>query len=100
MDRFSEESPLTYAEDREPKAFFTISLPCESCGRPCEERIEAYWEPGWMVGACCMVPQDDVCAAFWLVLEKCTTVAEVASAMREHIATCAACAKIEFRRAA
>lgn len=100
MDRFSEESPLTYAEDRSPRPFFTMGLPCESCGRPCEERVTAYWDTDLEVGACCMVPEDDVCPAFQPVLLTCRTVAEVSAAMSAHVASCAQCEGIEFRRAA
>ncbi len=105
MDRFSEESPSTYClrrtRDAAPDPFFAEALPCESCGLPIfGERVEAYWFPGLMVGACCMVPEEDICPAFRPILETCKSVDAVSIAMSAHMATCPACAGLEFRKVA
>lgn len=98
MDRFTEESPLTYAEHNDNnKPFFTEGQPCESCGRPCEDRITAYWAPELQVGACCMAHSDEVCADFLCLVETCRTVAEVSCLWSEHMASCDACLAIDLR---
>lgn len=96
MDRFSEESPLTYAEAKDEPAFFVMDFPCESCGRPVEERVPAYWQPDLLVGPCCMAHEDDVCPAFLQQVEACKTVAAVSALFREHMATCGHCAQIDM----
>ena len=96
MDRFSEESPLTYAEPKQKRPFFVVSQPCESCGRPCEERVPAYWQPELQVGPCCMAHEDDVCLVFLAKVQECSTVAEVSALFREHMATCQECGKIDL----
>jgi hypothetical protein len=94
MDRFTEESPLTHARRRDP--FFTQALPCEKCGQPCDERVTAYWNKDLQVGSCCMIPEQNVCSAFQVILAGCRTVDEVADAMRLHMATCGDCDAIEM----
>jgi hypothetical protein len=96
MDRFSEESPLSYARRRDSEPFFTESLPCENCGAPTDGRVTAYWNKDLQVGACCMIPQQDVCPAFQTILATCRTVDEVAAAMHAHLASCRDCDASEF----
>lgn len=96
MDRFSEDSPLTHARRRAPEPFFTVALPCEKCGQPCDTRVTAYWNRDLQVGACCMIPEQDVCPSFQAILATCKTVDEVADAMRAHMASCGDCDALEF----
>jgi hypothetical protein len=84
---------------QEPRAFFTESEPCESCGKPVDcERRPASWDPELMVGPCCEfgldIPELDnapTCQTLWNDLERCKSVAEVSAAMEAHLLTCPVC---------
>ena len=92
------------------QAFYTEALPCESCGKPCETRTPATWDPTLQVGPCCEIdlseiPEMPVCMDLYRAVMRCTTVGEVADAFDAHRAVCAFCRgdcadQIEHREAA
>lgn len=78
------------------KAFHTHALPCESCGKPVDERKPATWDPDLMVGPCCEfdlsgIPDVPTCEGLYRAIMRCTTVREVEAAFTAHRMVCAFC---------
>jgi predicted transcriptional regulator len=99
FDRFQSE-PYALRRDRDddllpslnPQPFFTVAVPCESCGRPASER---YWNPEaeLMIGlGCeCETPDDLMCPELLGPIAAAKTVGEIVRVCKEHRATCSVC---------
>src|ERR1700690_1302989 len=80
-----------------PEPFYAHALPCESCGKPVEDRKPATWDPTLEVGPCCEFnldaefPDLPVCPTLWRSLNHCTSTAAVSLAMACHLAECPMC---------
>ena len=75
----------------DPQPFFTHALPCESCGKPCDELHVPYWDSDLHVGMCCAIHSDEwindtepTCEALYRLVSHCKTVAEVSDAFEVH----------------
>ncbi len=99
MDRFSETDPYDLHKWI-PEAFYAESLPCESCGKPCEERQKARWDPDLLVGPCCSIvskeesPDSPRCLEEYRLIEVAQTVGELCDTVREHRKHCVVCSGI------
>lgn len=76
--------------------FYTEASPCESCGQPVDHRTEAHWEPGLMVGPCCVFyindpPEVPVCKSLYDQVCQATSIKEIVRIMQAHIPTCEEC---------
>lgn len=85
-----------YRPDEPIKAFHTHALPCESCGKPVDERKPATWDPDLMVGPCCEfdlsgIPDVPTCEGLYRAIMRCTTVREVEAAFTAHRLVCSFC---------
>lgn len=78
------------------------TLPCESCGRPCnpEDLKPATWDENLKVGPCCPISYDlpelenaPTCPTLWESVYRCKSVLEVAAAMDEHLIYCPVCSE-------
>lgn len=91
-------------DSREP--FYAEALPCESCGRPCEERKVAKWDEGLLVGPCCEFdlnfefPDLPNCFGLLQALDSCKSVSQVRGVSMAHSRHCKECGGVELRRAA
>ena len=83
--------------EHEPEPFYTEALPCESCGKPCDSRVPASWDPELLVGKCCEIdlsdqaPLEPVCLELARCLSRVRTVGEVVAAFRLHETSCRLC---------
>ena len=75
----------------EPELFYTHAWPCESCGKPCDERHRPYWAPELKVGICCALHSDEwlndtepTCDELFKLIATCISVAEVSAIMESH----------------
>jgi hypothetical protein len=85
-------------DDRNLEPFYTEALPCESCGKPCDSRKPATWDPDLQVGKCCEVAVPDdaeleqpVCIALYEAVMHCRFVSEVSAVFDLHARECALC---------
>lgn len=82
---------------REP--FFTQAVPCESCGKPCEERRTATWDETLQVGPCCQevdnTPSVPTCPTLYDLIMACRTVGEVCDVSKAHKEHCPVCRGIK-----
>jgi hypothetical protein len=76
-------------EDLQP--FYTHALPCESCGKPCDELHVPYWDTDLHVGMCCAIHSDEwindtepTCKDLYRLVSHCKTVAAVSEAFEAH----------------
>ena len=97
MEHFGDFIDYDEGRDIDPReAFYTHALPCESCGKPCDERHTATWDLDLQVGPCCAVdlsgiPEVPVCAELARVLMRCATVGQVSDAYQSHKQVCRVC---------
>lgn len=100
MDRFSESSPYDlrpshWRRDGPPDPFYVESLPCESCGSPCEVRYPAAWDSDLLVGPCCieelLTSLEPRCPIELRLLEGSESVQEINTMVREHRKDCPVC---------
>lgn len=79
--------------ERETRAFFAESNPCESCGRPAEVRFWNQEHELWIGVDCpCNVEYEaPTCQYFRHQLYLCGTVSEVQRLMARHCPTCPVC---------
>src|SRR5271166_4506599 len=96
MEHFGEF--IDYDEGREdgPRPFYTEALPCESCGKPCEDRHPATWDPELLVGPCCeldlsTIPEMPTCEELYRALMRCSTVGQVQDVYTAHRKVCRRC---------
>src|ERR1039458_2193106 len=89
IDPLDRIDPDEARDDRQP--FFTEALPCESCGKPCDELHVPYWDSDLHVGMCCAIHSDEwindtepTCEALYRLVSHCKTVAEVSDAFEVH----------------
>ena len=82
---------------REPKAFYTNSQPCESCGKPVDcDRYPASYDPELLVGPCCQVeevegPDDPICPGLYQAVMSSNSVSEIMRQVESHKLICALC---------
>lgn len=98
MDRFSQDSPLDlvprHRRLERDEAFYVESLPCESCGRPCDEgRVLV---DDLLVGQCCIsgevdIPFLPVCAEYGRLVEAAETVGQLLDSVKAHNSSCVLC---------
>ena len=78
---------------KDTRTFYIEALPCESCGKPCDELHVPYWAPDLHVGMCCAIHSDEVpgealqtpcCEDLYALILGCETVAEVSDAFDLH----------------
>ena len=72
------------------------ALPCESCGKPVEERKPATWDSTLMVGPCCEfdpagIPDMPTCEGLYRAIMRCTTVRQVEQSFTAHRLVCPFC---------
>lgn len=98
MNRFSQDSPLDLVPRlrrlERVEAFYVESLPCESCGRPCDE--ERVFVDDLLVGQCCIsgevdIPFLPVCAEYGRLVEAAETVGQLLDSVKAHKASCVLC---------
>ena len=72
------------------KPFYTEAKPCESCGKPCDSRRQASWDPDLMVGPCCEIYLGDLaedqplCETLHELVCRAQTVQAVCDAFDQH----------------
>src|SRR5277367_3865374 len=76
--------------------FYVESLPCESCGLPCETRERASWDLDLLVGECCRLipveePDNPRCPDEYRLVVRARTVGELIDTCRVHRASCVVC---------
>lgn len=82
-----------------PEAFFTESLPCESCGAPVSERTWNAEHELWVGSDCsCNAPDLPVPQCLIAVLESAKTVGELCDSVRAHKLECAVCGPARLPR--
>jgi hypothetical protein len=92
------------ASRREPEAFYTEALPCESCGKPCDcERQPASYDPSLLVGPCCQdeeveIPDEPVCPRLYMALMFSDSVSQIMLHWKLHNQTCPVCRKPDAGR--
>jgi len=95
MERFDF---IDYDEGKDPREpFFTEAFPCESCGKPCDERRPADWDESLLVGPCCYnvseveTPEVPTCEALYEIMMSAETVGQMMTLRTAHKATCVTC---------
>jgi hypothetical protein len=98
MEHFSEFIDYDEGRDIDPReAFYTLAVPCESCGAPCDERVTAKWDTSLQVGPCCEfcidfeVPNLPNCIRLWEAIENCKSVGAVRAIFNAHAYSCPIC---------
>lgn len=81
--------------------FFSIALPCESCGEPTEkDRVwNAEYELWVAVDCSCNEPDLPVCPLLIPALEAAELVSEVCQVIRDHRKTCPLCKPVKMKPA-
>jgi hypothetical protein len=99
--------PIDWDSHLDPReAFYAEAEPCESCGRPCEERKVAKWDESLLVGPCCEFsldfefPELPNCYQLLKELDTCKSVFQVRNVFTAHARYCKECGGVELRRAA
>ena len=76
--------------------FYDVAVPCESCGRPCEERRYDPEYELWIGTACfCQQPDEPICPVWCALIMQAETVGEVRDLSRAHRLTCQACGGVQ-----
>ncbi len=94
-DRFQSE-PFSLPR-RTPEPFYTEALPCESCGRPAQERT---FDPdsGLWIGVNCVcvtIPDEPICSALEGPIMAARNVREIVEACKAHREYCPICKPVQ-----